>query len=327
MLNNEGLNSRSIGLSRQMSVVLVAGSQRIRAQRVMNALAAQTALSAIEVVIVDLVRDGTHRLALSQQLQHLYLARPDITRWGSARAEGARAASAPVVAFIEDHCFPARDWAEILIDVHRGPWAAVGYAFTNANPESYVSRSSLMARYGHFVHPARRGPAPLLSGNNISYKRALLMEFGSALDTLLAIDFNLQEILRARGVPMFVEARALAAHQNFTSVINESVTGHHYCRLLAARRAETQSWSTVRRLIHGFGAPLGSPAIRLVRLLAGLRGRRELLPAVLTGLPVIVAEYAWDAVGESLGYLLGVGDAERRTLQWELETDRTGESP
>jgi hypothetical protein len=43
------------------------------------------------------------------------------------------------VAFIEDHGFPARDGAEKLIEAHVGPWAAVGYAFTNANPKSYLS--------------------------------------------------------------------------------------------------------------------------------------------------------------------------------------------
>lgn len=320
------MNSRVIAAAPQLTVVLVAGSQRKRAQRVVDALALQTAVQSIELVIVDLGRAGARRLEVSAQLQHTVLARPDIGRWGAARAAGARVARAPVVAFIEDHCFPVPDWAEIVIDAHRGPWVAVGYAFTNANPETYVSRSSLMARYGNFVHPALRGPAPILSGNNISYKLALLLEFGPELDTLLAIDFNLQELLGARGEPMFVEARALAAHQNFTSVIKESVTGHHYCRLLAARRAETQSWSMLRRLIHGLGAPLGSPAIRVARLLMGLRGRPGLLPTVLAGLPVILAEYTWDAVGESLGYLLGAGDSERSTLQWELETSRTGEA-
>jgi Glycosyl transferase family 2 len=307
----------------KLSVVLVAGSQRARAQRVVDCLAAQTAVAAIEIVIVDLAPRGTPRLEVPHNLRGTYASRPYIVRWGEARAEGARLAKYEIVAFIEDHCFPARDWAEILIEAHRGPWAAVGYAFTNANPESYVSRSSLMARYGSFVHPAKSGRASLLSGNNVSYKRDLLLTFGPQLNDLLAIDFDFQEILAKRGVEMFVESRALAAHENFTSVRKEGTTGHHYCRLLAANRAETQSWSNVRRLIHGIGAPLGSPVIRLGRLLAGLRGRRELWRTVALGLPVIAVEYVYDSIGESLGYLLGPGSAERETLKWELETART----
>jgi hypothetical protein len=307
----------------QLSTVLVAGSLRRRAQRVLQALAAQSAAASMEVVVVDVAARDVARLQ-PLDLRHVYLSRPDIDRWGAARAEGVRQASGPIVAFIEDHCFPARTWASILIEAHRGPWAAVGYAFTNANPQSYVSRSSMMARYGLFAHPARRGPARLVSGNNVSYKRELLLEFGPELDTLLAIDFNLQELLMRRGVPMFVEARALAAHQNFTSVISEGRTGHAYCRLLAARRVQTQSWGGFRRLAYGLGTPLGAPAIRIARLLGGLRGRRELWGVVAAGLPVIAVEYLADALGESLGYLRGIGDSERETMRWELETDRTG---
>ena len=306
-----------------LSVVLVAGSQRERAQRVIDAIANQTALPSVELILVDLARADARRLEIPERLAHVRLLRPDIRQWGIARAEGARAVSGLSVAFIEDHCFPTPTWAEMLIETHKDSWGAVGYAFTNANPDSYVSRSSLMARCGSFVHPATRGQAHLLSGNNVSYKRDLLLSFGQELDEILAIDFCLQEILDQRGVPMFVESRALAAHENFTSVTQEGTTGHHYCRLLAATRAETQSWSAARRIMHGVGAPLGSPAIRLWRLIAGLRGRNELRSTVLLGLPVIVAEYLFDALGESLGYLFGVGNAETETLRWELNTVRT----
>lgn len=309
----------------QLSAVLVVGSQRARAQRVLDALGAQTAAASIEVIVVDLAPKSIPRLE-SECLRLAYLSRPDIVRWGTARKAGVSHASSPIVAFIEDHCFPARDWAELVIEAHQGPWAAVGYAFTNANPESYVSRSSLLARYGRFVHPTRREPAHLVSGNNVSYKRKVLLDLEPALETLLTIDFNLQELLAKRGVPMFIEARALAAHENFTSVISECTTGHFYCRLLAARRAETQSWSTVRRVVYGLGAPLGSPAIRLGRLLRGLGGRRVLWPVVVAGLPVIIVAYLADAIGESLGYLLGAGASEREVLRWELEMDRTGHS-
>ena len=308
-----------------LSVVLVAGSQRARAQHVVDALAAQTVAHELEVVVVDVAPVSVPPLDRRGLRTH-YARRPDIKRWGAARVEGVHAAKAGVVAFIEDHCFPAPTWAEVLIDAHRGPWVAVGYAFTNANPQTYVSRSSMMARYGAFAHPARRGPSRLLSGNNISYKRQTLLEFGPALEGLLAIDLNLQELLARRGAPMFVEARALAAHQNFTSVISEGRTGHAYCRLLAARRAEIQRWGTLRRLVYGVAAPAGAPAIRLARLLTGMAGRPALWATVTAGLPAIAIEYLFDATGESLGYLAGAGNAERETMRWELEADRTGTS-
>jgi glycosyltransferase involved in cell wall biosynthesis len=310
----------------RLSVVLIAGLQRSRAQRVLDALAAQTVAGSIEVVVVDLSDGGRARLDVAPALRHVYANRPAIKRWGAARAEGVRLASGDVVGFIEDHCFPAPDWAEMLIEAYRGPWAAVGYAFTNANPGTYVSRCSLLARYGLFVHPTRPGRAPIVSGNNVSYRRELLLSFGAELDGLLTIDFNLQEVLGKRDLPLLVEARARAAHQNFSRYASDSITGYWYCRLLAARRAETQSWSTMRRLVHGFGAPLGSPAIRLTRFLLGLRGRRELWPDAAAAVPLIVGWYLTDALGESLGYLLGAGQAEQQALRWELDEAREGDA-
>ena len=276
----------------------------------------------MEIVIVDLVRESVARLKTTPEAAVVYLSRPGIERWGRARLEAVRAAGAPIVAFIEDHCFPAQDWAEKLIEAHAGPWAAVGYAFTNANPESYVSRAAMLARYGLFTHPARGGSARRLSGNNVSYKRDVLLPLGERLETLLDIDFNLHEELSRRGLPMFVEARALAAHQNYTSLAGECRAGWPYCRLLAAHRARVGPWGRPRRIVYGLLVPFGAPVVRLARLVHSLRGRGSLWPAFVAGLPMIMAMYLSDALGESAGYLLGAGKAERETLRYELETER-----
>jgi hypothetical protein len=127
-------------------------------------------------------------------------------------------------------------------------------------------------------------------------------------------------------LPLLVEGRARAAHQNFSSYVRDTITGHWYCRLLAARRAETQSWSLTRRVVHGFGAPLGSPAIRLARLLSSLRGRRQLWGPVVAAVPLTLGWYVTDALGESLGYLFGAGDAESQALRWELNEARESEA-
>ena len=99
----------------------------------LDALAAQTVPDRLEVVIVDIAGNTPERLAVAPSLRHTYAVRPDINRWGRARAEGVRLATGPVVGFIEDHCFPRPDWAEILLEAYREPWDVVGYAFTNAS--------------------------------------------------------------------------------------------------------------------------------------------------------------------------------------------------
>jgi hypothetical protein len=289
---------------------------------VLDALYAQTAADAIEIIVIDVAGAGVPDLATSDRAKTTYVKRPALASWACARVEGVRCASAPVVAFIEDHCFPAEGWAAALIEAHRGPWAAVGYAFTNANPETYASRAGLFADYAPWAHPARHGPARLLPGNNVSYKREFLLTLGDRLETVIAPDFNLHEEIRGRGLPMFVESRALAAHENFTNVIGLLNANHYYCRLLAANRAESQAWGAAKRLAYGFGVPLGAPAIKFLRLLSSLRGRRALWPAFVASLPVLWLCYAWAAAGESAGYLFGAGRAEAGFNHWELEAER-----
>lgn len=305
-----------------LSAIVVVGSRRERSQRVLNALGAQTIAASLEIIVVDLAADAP-QLKTPPGVRTVYLSRPKTEPWARLRAEGLQCANAKVVAFIEDHCFPAPNWAEVLVEAHKGPWAAVGYSFTNANPKTYISRAGMIADYGLWAHPARHGPTSLLPGNNVSYKRDLLLSFGDQITIVLSPDFNIHETFIKRGLAMFVESRALAAHQNFSFLSDLLRANHAYCRLLAASRVQAQSWGELRRIAYGFGVPLGAPVMKFIRLMRSLRGRHTLWRPLVTALPVIALTYFWSAVGESLGYLLGIGDAEQETNRWELEAERT----
>ena len=307
----------------ELTAVLIAGVCRDRAQRVLAALGRQTVADRMEIVVVDIAPEDVPRLDAPTNVPANYLSRPDIARWGSARLEAVEAARTPILAFIEDHCFPRTDWAEHVLAAHQGPWPAVGYAFVNANPDSYSSRAGMLARYGLFTLPVEGGPSRYVSGNNISYKRESLLALGEELEALLDIDFNLQEELRARGGTLYVEAAAVGAHQNYARLSGECQTGRPYCRLLAARRA--RHWSAPRKIFYGLLSPMAAPVLRFLRLAVSLRNRRPLWGPFLVASPAIVWMYLSDALGESAGYLWGAGDAEADVLRWELSTERTAQ--
>lgn len=305
-----------------LSAIVVVGPCRKRAQRVLDALCTQTRVDSTEVIVVDLASDNVPKLKATPGVRIVYIKRPGTEPWGQARAAGVQRATSEVVAFIEEHCYPAPDWAEFLIEAHEGPWVAVGYAFTNANPETYASRAGFVSDYGHWAHPVPTGPSRFLAGNNISYKRDLLLELEGQLDTVLAPDFLLHEICNQRGLPMFIESRAVVAHENFDRLSGLLQANHHYCRILAAHRGHTQSWGRLKRIVYGLGVPLGAPAIKISRLVRSLRGRRPLWSAFVSALPVILLTFLWAAIGESLGYLFGPGTSERSFNRWELESER-----
>ena len=154
-----------------ISVVMVVGTNRENAQGVLDALKRQTCPDdLLEIVVFDSAETSVPALQMPERFSSKYLRRPGLHTWRAARAQAAKESTAPIVAYLEDHCEPHATWAERLLEAHAdGRWAAVGYAFTNGSRDSLWSRSALMADYGFFVHPVEGGPARLLAGNNVSY--------------------------------------------------------------------------------------------------------------------------------------------------------------
>jgi hypothetical protein len=305
----------------ELSVVMVAGAQRARAQRTIDAVGAQTAVESIELVVVDVGSEGDP-LRLPGSLRSQRIEADEGTPWGSLRATGTRAAAAPVVAFIEDHCAPEPGWGEALIETHREPWAAVGYAFVPANPTRWRSRATLIAEYGFWAHPVKDGRAPILPGNNISYKRELLLSLGDELDRALDIDDNLHRNFAAKGLESGVSAGACVAHQELAGIRPTAKANYDYGRMLAAARTRAEGWGVPRRLLYAAAVPLGGPASRALRLVDSLRGRPALWGQVVAAVPAIAAIWVANAIGQAAGCLFGTGEAGRRLVGWELSAER-----
>ena len=176
--------------------------------------------------------------------------------------------------------------------------------------------------YGFWLHPAMPGPMTFMPGNNISYKREVLLQYGEQLETLLTPDFNLQQILLREGKLMCIEPLARAAHQNFDRLLPLLHANYAYARLLAARRVSTQGWSLGRRIGQAMLTPAVAPVLGSLRLLLSLRGREVLIPSVLKGLPVYFITHAWSALGEAIGYVFGEGTSERDLNRWEIAFER-----
>jgi len=99
-------------------------------------------------------------------------------------AAGAAAASAPIVAFVEDHVFLHPEWAERVVEAHRQPCAAVVPKMTNANPATVWSRANFLVSFSEAFAMDRAGPVESGPGHNTSYKRAVLESYRGELATL-----------------------------------------------------------------------------------------------------------------------------------------------
>ena len=165
-----------------------------------------------------------------------------ISSLAALRAGTIRHASAPVVVFAEDHSFPEPSWAEALIQAHKGPWAAVGPVISNANPNSITSWAQFFLTYGRWTaESASAGEIDELPGHNSSYKRAVLIDYGSGLETKLLRETILHWDLRARGHRLYLEPDARTRHVN-VSRLSSIIQNLYHGRLFAAACALNGRW-------------------------------------------------------------------------------------
>ena len=305
-----------------MSVVVITPDRYDTISTVLRHLQAQSARQELEVVIVA---PTAAAIALdAPALQGFW--RVSIVPFGpvasataAARAAGVRAALAPVVAFVEDHSFPQPGWAEALIGAHRQPWAAVGPAVGNANPETAVSWANLLIEYAPWLDPATAGLVEHLPGHNSSYKRAVLLEYGATLETMLEAESILHWDLCAKGHQLRLEPTAKTLHMNFSGVAASMRLRFHGGRMFAAARA--RRWPMVRRLVYSAAAPL-IPVVRFRRILAQARGQRRSATLPGRAIPVLLLLLLCDAAGELAGYLLGAGAEAERASEFEFNRNR-----
>ncbi len=254
--------------------------------------------------------------ALVARLHSMKVVKADLSRGsGPVRATAVREASAPVIVFGEDHCFPGDGWAEALLRAHEGEWAAVGPVVTNANPESLVSWADLLKGYGPWLAPGRSWERDHLPGHNSSYKRDALIALGDELDHLMEAESTLQWKLRDRGQSLYQESAAQVAHTNFDRWSVYLPVTYHAGRVFAATRAI--DWPALKRL--GFAA--ASPLIPVVRMWRHLRQASEsgMRPSLVARIaPVLAAGLVVDAVGQAVGTLAGAGSSRSTLVDWDF---------
>jgi len=307
--------------SPEMSVVIVTPDDYETIRKTIRYLRAQAVRDRLEIIIVAPSAEihEVDESELKDFLQFRVIGVGEIKSIASANTAGLHQASAPVVAFIEEHSFPDPGWAEALIKAHRQPWAAVGPVMRNANPNRLTSWADFLISYGRWLDPTPAGVIDHLPGHNSSYKREILLDYGSALEGMLEAESVLHWNLGAKGYQLYLEPAAKTSHLNFERLSSWLLAQFCSGRLFTVTRAK--HWSFLRRLLYMGGAPL-IPVVRLWRALRHLRQSKQqnnLLPWIL---PALILGLVASAAGEMAGHLLGAGNAKERMRDLEFHRSR-----
>jgi hypothetical protein len=239
----------------------------------------------------------------------------ETNRIASMKLEAVRRATAPVVVFAEDHCYPAPTWGAALLAAHDAGWDAVGPLVSNGNPGTRLSQAAFLLHWLSWTGPLPAGEMQYLPWHNTSYTRRALLALGERLAELLPVEGFLQDELRASGSRLYLEPAARATHINISRLGPWISHGYWGGRMYGAFRSAR--WPLGHRLLRGAGAPL-VPGVRLLRILRDVRRSDELRGLVPGVLPCLVLGLVIHAVGEVAGYLLGPGPSEERYSWYEM---------
>lgn len=304
-----------------LSVVIVTPDRYDTIRKTIGYLRSQTAADRLEIVIVAPSKESLDLDAadLEPFAAFRVVEVGHVESLGEGNAAGVREASAPVIALLEDHSRPERGWAEAVLEAHRSDWAAVGPAVGNPNPTSAVSWADFLLGFGTFWIPTPSGETDHLPTHNGSYKRNVLLEYGAELETLLKAEILLQWDLCARGHRLYLDGGARVYHMNFEVLRSWLPVQFYAGRVFAAIRS--RGWRASKRTLYAGGSPI-IPLIRLRHVLRqiGRRPGRSELPAGVY--PLILLGLATSALGEALGYALGIGNASRSLGRYEFHRDR-----
>jgi hypothetical protein len=305
-----------------VSVVIVPGNQRERAARSLASVLDQDGIERAEVVLIDAANDGSPPLPRSDEAAVRMFARPKRGTYGELRAEGTRLARAPIVAFLEEHAIGLPGWlAAIEESLATGEYCGASGEVHPLNPGSGISDAVALMNYARWLPPLReRGPSTLVVGHNAAYRRAELLAFGDALESLLSSEVVLQWQLGARGRRFLIDPEIRLAHLNETTV-SAICKGYYLWNVsFGAEWARQDGWSTSRRALQTLGIPwwVTRRMIDIARTAPAPQHRRILrrhLPAV------IVAQFT-AALGLAVGAWRGDHGHARRFSNYELDQDR-----
>jgi hypothetical protein len=304
-----------------VSVVLVVGGQRRRAERALASVLGQEGIERAEVLLVECARPGTPALPGAGHPAVRLLARPERGPFGAIRAGAVRAGRAPIVAFVEEHVEALPGWlAGIERALAGGSFVGVGGEVHALNPGVGISDLVAAMNYVRWQPPARRQEgADVIVGHNAAFRRDALLSFGDALDELLGSEVVLLRRLRARGGRLLVDPAIRIAHRNEVGVLSIAKGYYLWNVSFGATWAELESWSTGRRAAQVVGAPWWV-ARRVAHMLRAAQPavRRELVRRM----PAVLVAQAAGAAGLAVGCTLGDRGHGRRFTDYELDEPR-----
>jgi glycosyl transferase family 2 len=257
---------------------------------------------AAEVIVADYSDEQTRRRIRDAWPEVKLLSFDEPTPVPLLRAAGTRAATAPYVAVIEDHCVVREGWQERILAAHREGHSIVGGSIRNGETGRIRDWAAFFCEYTEHMEPAPGGVVASLPGMNVSYDCAAITAMDEYLQRGLWETW-LHPHLQQSGFELWCDPEIAVDHVkdfDFWFFVKQR---YHFARSYAGLRNPELGW---RRVLYCAGSPLLAPLVsyRIARnVFRNGRHLREFARAA----PLVAVYAATWALGEAVGYAVGGG--------------------
>ena len=299
-----------------LTVVLIAGNNRERAQRMLRSVFEQDIAEKIVIVVFDRADEPARDLPELNRSNVVYETADKRTTLGELRARATRLASTEVIAFIEEHVVVPAGWARESLRRHNEGYAGVSGIFSAGNPHHRWARIVFSITYGSYALPTQGGEAAEIPGANSSFIRSKLLKVGDDLELLLASDILLIRRLRANGEKLYRAANLPLKHWNDIEFRDGWIALFYSGQIYICNLLTLEEWSPLRRALRLGAMPL-VPFIRVFRNYrhAGRNGAD--MKQFFADLPALLLFHTASAAGMAAGLLFGYQDSERKFADCE----------
>lgn len=291
-----------------LSVVIPAVNTWSDLEDALHALHRQDGGLRLEILVVDRLGDTVREPLRRAFPDVILLTVPADTTIPRMRALAFAQARADVVGVIEDHVIVPPDWAVRMLQAHARGDMVVGGSVANAATERLVDWAAFLCEYSHCLTPPPAGPAPWVTGNNVTYRRALLERFADVI-AQGRWENALHDALREAGVTLVSRPDIVVGHKRHYTVGEYAEQRYLYSRAFAAMRVAGAS--AARRLAFGCAA-LALPPLVLWRVVRNVLASGRHRPQLMRSIPLLLVFAAAWGWGEAMGYWRGDGGALAR---------------
>jgi glycosyltransferase involved in cell wall biosynthesis len=300
----------------RLTVVLIAGNNRERAQRMLRSILEQDIAEEIVIAVFDRADRPSRDLPELKRSNIIYEAADKSTTLGALRARATRAASTEIIAFIEEHVVVPAGWARESLRRHDEGYAAVSGTFTAGNPHHRWARIVFSITYGSYALPTEGGEAAEIPGANSSFVPTKLLNAGDDLELLLGSDILLIRRLRARGEKLYRAANLSLKHWNDVEFRDGWIALFYSSQIYICNLMTVEEWSPMRRALRFLAMPL-VPFVRVFKNYKYAKRNDAGMKRFFVDVPAIFLFQVGSAAGMAAGLLFGHQNSERKFADCE----------